>query len=65
MPTNLALDDDLLVQARLLGGHHSKKDAANTALKAYVEGLQKKNALLELLGTFEFDPAYDYKAARR
>lgn len=65
MLTNLALDDALLVQARLLSGHSSKKDAANTALKSYVEGLQKRHALLELLGTFKFDPAYDYKAARR
>ena len=62
--TNLDLDDELLNQARDLGGHRTKREAANTALRAYVDGLRKRDALVSLLGEIEFDSAYDYKAAR-
>lgn len=36
MPTNLSIDDDLLNEARVLGGHRTKKDTVNEALREYV-----------------------------
>jgi Arc/MetJ family transcription regulator len=64
MPTNLALDDKLIEEARQIGGHKTKKEAVNSALQEYVKR-RKKLRILELFGTVDFDPAYDYKADRR
>jgi hypothetical protein len=64
MPTNLALDDKLIEEARRMGGHKTKKDAVNSALGEYVKR-RKKMKILELFGTIDFDPSYDYKAERR
>lgn len=64
MPTNLALDDQLVVQAQRVGKHKSKKDAVNAALAEYVQR-RKQLRILDYFGTIDFDPEYDYKAARR
>jgi Arc/MetJ family transcription regulator len=63
MPANHALDDTLIEEARRLGGHKTKKDAVNAALREYVQRRQQ----LEVLGFFgqvDYDPGYDYKAER-
>jgi Arc/MetJ family transcription regulator len=36
MPTNLAIDDELLTEAQKVGGHRTKKDTVNEALKEYI-----------------------------
>lgn len=64
MATNLALDDRLIERARQAGGHRTKKDAVTTALEEYVRR-KAQLGILALAGTIDFDPAYDYKAARR
>jgi Arc/MetJ family transcription regulator len=64
MPTNLALDDSLIEEARRTGGHKTKKDAVNAALKEYVQR-RKQLRLLSQFGTIDYDPGYDYKAERR
>ena len=64
MATNLDLDDELIEKAVVLGGHRSKKDAVNQALREYVSQLKRIEAL-ESFGTFEFEPEYDYKQARQ
>lgn len=64
MATNLALDNTLIEEAKDLGGHRTKKAAVNEALQEYVNR-KKKLKLLELFGTLEMDPNYDYKAERR
>ena len=63
MPTNLVLDDELVHEARRLGGHRTKKDAVNAALGEYVQK-RKRIAIVKLFGTIDYDPKYDYKAAR-
>ncbi|MGO9646610.1 MAG: type II toxin-antitoxin system VapB family antitoxin [Terriglobales bacterium] len=63
MATTLALDDKLVEEARLAGNHKTKKQAVTTALIEYVRR-RKQLRLLEAFGTFDFDPAYDYKAER-
>jgi hypothetical protein len=64
MPTNLALDDALIEEARLAGGHKTKKEAVNAALDEYVRR-RKQLGILDAFGTISFDPAYNYKAERR
>jgi hypothetical protein len=64
MPTNLALDDKLIEEARALGGHRSKKAAVTAALDEYVRRHRQKD-VIRLFGTIEYDPKYDYKAERK
>jgi len=64
MATNLDLDDGLIDEARRIGKHRTKKAAVTAALEEYVRK-RKPLRLLKHLGTIEFDPGYDYKAARR
>lgn len=64
MPTNLAIDDDLLAEAQKVGGHRTKKDTVNEALLEYIQRRQQAK-VVELFGTIDFDPAHDYKKQRR
>jgi Arc/MetJ family transcription regulator len=64
MATNLAIDDRLIDEARRVGHHKTKKQAVTAALKEYVER-RKQLEILELAGTIDYDPAYDYKKMRR
>lgn len=64
MPTNLAIDDKLIEEAKRAGGHRTKKEAVTVALVEYIR-LLKRLQLLEMEGTVDFDPTYDYKAQRR
>ena len=64
MPTNLAIDDKLIEEARRRGGHRTKKEAVTTALEEYIRR-HKQEKILAAFGTVDFDPEYDYKAERR
>ena len=64
MPTNLALDDKLIDEARSLGGHRTKREAVNKALEEYV-ARRKRRQVVKLFGQVEWDPDYDYKEERR
>lgn len=64
MATNLDIDDRLIDQAVLLGGHRTKKAAVTEALEEYVQRREQKK-ITELFGTIDFDPDYDYKQQRR
>ena len=63
MATNLAIDDELLAEALRVGGQRTKKATVNEALREYVQR-RKQLEVLELFGTIDFDPTYDYKRAR-
>lgn len=64
MPTNLALDDALIEAARRAGGHRTKKAAVSAALEEYVR-YRRQVKVIDLFGTIEIDPAYDYRVERR
>lgn len=64
MPTNLAIDDELLEEALRLGGHRTKKATVNDALKEYIQR-RKQLKILDLFGQIDYDPDYDYKEQRR
>ena len=63
MPTNLALDDRLIEEAQRVGKHKTKREAVTAALAEYVKR-RRQIRILDAFGTFDFDPAYDYKAER-
>jgi hypothetical protein len=61
--TNLPLDDNLIEEARRAGHHKTKKEAVKAALAEY--GLRRKRLrILNVFGSVDFDPKYDYKAER-
>jgi Bacterial antitoxin of type II TA system, VapB len=47
-----------------LGRHRTKRDTVNAALDEYIRR-RKQQQIVSLFGTIEYDPAYDYKRARR
>lgn len=63
MPTNLALDPELLEEAHRIGGHRTKKATVTEALREYILR-RKQQKVLDLFGTIEYDADYDYKEQR-
>lgn len=64
MATNLAIDPDLITRALELSGERTKKAAVTLALEEFI-ARREQHRILELAGTVEWDPAYDYKASRK
>ena len=64
MPTNLALDDQLIEEARVIGNHKTKKAAVTEALLEYIQR-RKQMEILNLFGKIDYDPDYDYKKQRK
>jgi Arc/MetJ family transcription regulator len=64
MPTNLAIDDKLIEEAREIGGHRTKKAVVTEALQEYIQR-RKQLGMLNLLGRIDYDPGYDYKRQRK
>jgi Bacterial antitoxin of type II TA system, VapB len=63
MPTNLAIDDGLIREAQEIGNHSSKKAAVTAALREYISH-RKQLKIIDLFGTVDYDPAYNYRQAR-
>ncbi len=64
MPTNLAIDDRLIDQARRIGRHKTKKEAVTAALEEYVQR-RRQQRVLDLAGQIEYEPDYKYKDLRK
>jgi len=64
MPTNLALDDELLEEARRVGGHRTKKATVTEALREYIQR-RHQAGIIRLFGKLDIDPDYDPKKQRR
>jgi Arc/MetJ family transcription regulator len=62
-PTNLAIDPELLERALAVSGQKTKKAAVTQALREFITRCQQKR-LLELFGSLDWRPDYDYKAER-
>lgn len=63
MPTNLAIDDRLLEEARRCGGHRTKRATVNEALREYIDRRKRLQAITAF-GSIDFDPTWDAKAER-
>jgi len=64
MATNLAIDDELLLEALEIGQQTTKKSTVTEALKEYI-ARRKRLKALEMFGKLEFDPSFDYKKDRK
>ena len=62
MPTNLAIDDKLIENARRIGKHKTKKAVVTEALIEYIQR-RKQLKILGLFGTIDYDD--DYKEQRK
>jgi hypothetical protein len=60
MATNLAIDDKLLEEARIIGKHATKKAVVNEALAR-----RKQEKIINLFNTVEYETDYDYKSQRK
>jgi hypothetical protein len=63
MATNLAIEPELLGEAHKIGGHATKKATVTEALAEYIRR-RKQRRVLDLFGTIDYEPDYDYKAQR-
>ena len=63
MPTNLAIDDRLIEEARRVGHHSTKKEAVTAALDEYIRR-RKQMQILDLFDTVDYHEDYSYKANR-
>lgn len=64
MATNLAIDDKLIEEARLIGKHATKKGVVTEALLEYIQR-RKQIEILDLFHSVDYDPNYDYKEQRK
>lgn len=63
MPTRVAIDDRLILEAQKLGHHRTAKDALIAALEEYIRE-RKQLGILRLFGTIEYDTSYNHKRER-
>ncbi len=64
MPTNLAIDDELIENARKIGKHKTKKAVVTEALVEYIQK-RKQAHIKDLFGTIDYDPDHNYKNQRK
>jgi Arc/MetJ family transcription regulator len=64
MATNLHIDEKLLAQALKAGGHKTKRETVDEALREYVSHREQMRAI-EVFGTVTDREEHDYKAQRR
>lgn len=64
MATNLSIDEALLEEALSIGGHRTKRETVNEALREFIQR-RRRSGLRELFGKIDYDPRYDYKRDRR
>ncbi len=64
MATNLAIDDNLIEEARILGKHRTKKAVVTEALQEYIQR-RKQIDILNIFSTISYDKDYDYKKQRK
>jgi Bacterial antitoxin of type II TA system, VapB len=63
MAMKLAIDPDLIAQALELSGDRTESAVVTRALQEFIARMQQQR-LLYLIGRFEWDRSYDYKAGR-
>jgi len=63
MATNLAIDDWLIEEAKLVGKHRTKKSAVTEALLEYIQR-RKQSEILRIFHSIDYDQDYDHKKQR-
>ncbi|MEN8201601.1 MAG: type II toxin-antitoxin system VapB family antitoxin [Bacteroidota bacterium] len=63
MATNLAIEDWLIEEAKLVGKHRTKKGAVTEALLEYIQR-RKQSEILRIFHSIDYDQDFDYKKQR-
>ena len=63
MATNLALNENLLIEAQKIGKFKTKKETVNTALLEFIQR-HKQMEIKELFGKIDYEDDYNYKSSR-
>jgi hypothetical protein len=63
MATNLAIEDWLIEEAKLVGKHRTKKGAVTEALMEYIQR-RKQSEILRIFHSIDYNQDYDYKKQR-
>ena len=63
MEINLTIDENLIVEAFNIGGYSTKKETVTIALKEFIAN-RRKQSLIHLSGTIDYDEDYNYKEGR-
>jgi len=64
MATNLAIDDNLIEEARVLGKHRTKKAVVTEALHEYIQR-RKQIDIVNMFDSISYDKDYAYKKQRQ
>lgn len=64
MLRELALDDQLIREAKDIGQHKTDTEAVTAALREYTVR-RRQQQIAMLFGTIDYDASWDYKAQRR
>jgi len=64
MTIHLTIDDELVEEARTVGKHQTEIEAVTEALQEYIER-RRQLQVLNLFGTIDYAPEYNYKEQRR
>ena len=63
MEINLTIDENLIDEAFNIGGYSTKKETVTIALKEFIAN-RRKQSLIHLSGTIDYDEDYNYKEGR-
>jgi hypothetical protein len=64
MAIQLTIDETLVEEARTVGDHPTEVAAVIAALQEYISR-HKQAQIINLFGTIEYDPKFDYKEQRK
>jgi hypothetical protein len=64
MATNLALNNNLLIEAQKIGGFKTKKDTVNTALLEFIQR-HKQLKIVNYFSKINYEADYNYKRSRK
>jgi hypothetical protein len=63
MATHLTIDDNLIERVLAVAEQKTKEAAVTEALEEYIRRREQMK-IIDLFGTIDFDPEYDYKIQR-
>lgn len=63
MATHLTIDDNLIERVLAVAEQKTKEAAVTEALEEYIRR-REQIKIIDLFGTIDFDPEYDYKIQR-
>jgi len=64
MATNLAIDDNLIEEARTISRHRTKKAVVTEALEEYIQR-RKQSEIIDIFHSIAYDEDFCYKEQRQ